>query len=574
MHDLSWLLLLCLPLLILTFPRRTPAARALVVLVFAITTVLYLAWRLDTWRYHSDSLLGFAFQATFLVFELLAIAYDLFSSAYLIRRTDRRVEAAEFANRLAQEADLPSVTVMIPSYNEGPEVVIPSLRAARDLDWPSGRLTIVLLDDGKIPTGIGDLAQYMRERQIKLSAACTALGVKYLHRPDAAGGKGGNLNYGLARTDGEYLGVLDADFQPSRDWLRHAIGFLHYDRETGILQCPQTYRSPDPVAMNLWAPWEIPENQNAFMNVVQPARDALDSAFCVGSGFVVKRSLLEKLGGFPSDTVAEDVTLTLAGLAVGAKTRFLGMKLAHGLAPQSSGEYVGQQCRWAAGAIQHLWHPYGPFRNPELNFVKRIMFLEIIIYWFTFVTIALMVVAPAVYWLVGVPAVPNRHGGGMDVMALRLLVREWVGYTLTGGRVAPLFTLVGKVVTCLPVASVAVLSLLMPGRKWPFRVTKKLSDSRRKAEVCWPVVGPLVVVAALTLLGMYANCSGAVRVVSLSDMTAGNLAWTWCSLAVLGLAILAGVDQPWDLRDDDPDKEVSKVNLGKAAVKLMHRILG
>lgn len=574
MSESTWMMLTIAPLLILVFPCRSAVARALVVLAFALATGVYLHWRWVNWRYGCSSAMGLAYQATFLTFELLGLGYDLFSSAYLIWRTDRRGEAAELAARLAHENVKPTVDVFVPSRTEPAAIVVESVRAACAMDWPRDRLRVVLLDDGKTE-GLDEAdTRIMMQRRRELEAACAGLGAVYLRRPDSEGGKGGNLNYGYTRTSGDYIAVLDADFQAQPELLREIIGFLLYDPGTAIIQTPQTFRNPCPIAMNLGAPWAVPENQNAFMNVIQPARDAQDAAFCVGSGFAVKRSLIDRLGGFPSDTVAEDLGLTLAALALGFKTRFLAKKLAHGLAPQSIGEYTGQQARWAAGSMQHLWHRFGPLRNPGLTFVQRLMFLEMMVYWLTFVTLALMLLAPAAYWLTGVPAVPNRHGSGMEIMGVRWLLREIVGHALTAGRVAPGFVLVGKIVPCLPVAAVTMLSLLVPGRKWHYRVTAKFSESRAHASVCWPVVGPLVALASVIVLGLASNWSGAVSVVPRADIVAGNLVWTWCSLFVLALAILAGVDQPWDPRDDHPDKEAQRFDVGPAALALARRLLG
>lgn len=383
----------------------------------------------------------------------------------------------------------------------------------------------------------------------------------------------------------KYVGVLDADHQPSPEWLATVVAYMERHDTVGVLQIPQTFRNPEITGLNLNSAWFIPENQNAFMRVVEPSRDAWGAAFCVGSGFVVRFKLLAELrglpgdtnehGGFPGDTLAEDVTMTLAGLALGYETHYLAAKLSHGLAPQSIGEFIAQQSRWAVGSVQHLWHRYGPLRNPGLSLVQRVMFLELIAFWLTFVTLALMLLAPAVYWLTGVPAVPNRHAAGMVLMMLaRWASRELAGYALTDGRSAPVFGMVGKVIACFPVAAVVLLALVFSGKSWLWHPTVKTAALRLEPLVCWSALRPLACLAAVTALGLLANATGAVSIVPSCDITTASLVWSFAALAVLGLAALACVDQPWDPKDDDTRNEADRFRPWAALRGLAGRLFG
>ena len=44
-----------------------------------------------------------------------------------------------------------------------------------------------------------------------------------------------------------------------------------------------------------------------FFNTLECAKDAMGSAWCTGTGYVVRRSALDQIGGFPVGSVAEDV---------------------------------------------------------------------------------------------------------------------------------------------------------------------------------------------------------------------------------------------------------------------------
>ncbi len=500
-------------------PWRTPLVRATVFGAFALTTIAYLIWRLDAWRYHATSIAAFSFQVVFIAFELLGLGYDLLSTGYLICRTDRSAEANDCVRRLSDRDDRPLVAVLIPTASEPGAVVAATLDAVFALSQSCLRLIVILCDDGKYKPG--DDAETRAEKRMRRSALvlkcrrlrALGLDIRYRRRKDSKDAKAGNLNSALKRLPHgvRYLGVLDADHQPCETWLTTAVAYLECHDEVGVLQTPQTFRSPDILGINLFAPWAIPENQNAFMRVVQSSRDSYGAAFCIGSGFVVRFSLIEELNGFPGDTLAEDVTLTLAGLSRGYATHFLNEKLSHGLAPRGVSEFIAQQRRWAIGSIQHLFHRYGPLRNPRMTWLQRVLFMELIAFWMTFITMALMLLAPAVYWLTGVSAVPNRHASGMMlIMFARWLARELAGYVLTDGRSAPVIGMFGRVIACFPVAEVVLLALAFPRVAWPWHVTGKPDEIRTSAVVNWVALLPLLGLAAVTALGLLANGSGAV----------------------------------------------------------------
>src|SRR5690606_19833411 len=101
-----------------------------------------------------------------------------------------------------------TVDVYIPTYNEDLSVVRPTVFAAMGLDWPSDKLRIYILDDGK------------REALRDFAAE---VGVEYLIRPDNRHAKSGNLNHALTKSQGELLAIFDCDHIPSRSFLQMTV---------------------------------------------------------------------------------------------------------------------------------------------------------------------------------------------------------------------------------------------------------------------------------------------------------------------------------------------------------------
>src|SRR5579872_739949 len=100
------------------------------------------------------------------------------------------------------------VAVLIPTYNEPVEVLLPTVAAAVALrpvheTW--------VLDDGD---------------RDDVEALARSLGAQYLRRPTHEHAKAGNLNNALGIVDAEFVAVLDADHVASPGFLVRTLGYF------------------------------------------------------------------------------------------------------------------------------------------------------------------------------------------------------------------------------------------------------------------------------------------------------------------------------------------------------------
>jgi peptidoglycan-N-acetylglucosamine deacetylase len=68
-----------------------------------------------------------------------------------------------------------------------------------------------------------------------------------------------------------------------------------------------------------------------------------------------KREALERLGGFPSDTLAADQDLTISMLRAGYKVLYDSTAIGWTEAPETLRDLAKQRFRWAFGTLQCLW---------------------------------------------------------------------------------------------------------------------------------------------------------------------------------------------------------------------------
>ncbi|TDZ17907.1 Cellulose synthase 1 [Colletotrichum orbiculare MAFF 240422] len=246
--------------------------------------------------------------------------------------------------RLMGDDEVPTVDALVTCCGEEDDLVLDTVRAACDIDYPKDRFRVIVCDDGKsagLEAGIAALAM-------------TYPNVHYLARPKYPGVphhfKAGNLNYALDFVHtmpggaGQFMAALDADMIPERDWLRAILPHMLIDPKVALACPPQLfYNTPpsDPLAQSL----------DFFVHVIEPVKDALGVAWCTGSGYVVRREALDEIGNFPLGSLAEDVATSTLMLGKGWKTAYIHEPLQFGTVPEDYGGHLKQRTRWAIGTV-------------------------------------------------------------------------------------------------------------------------------------------------------------------------------------------------------------------------------
>ncbi|WP_030844727.1 glycosyltransferase family 2 protein [Streptomyces sp. NRRL F-4474] len=253
------------------------------------------------------------------------------------RRLTRR--SHEVLVRAWQPAALPGVDLYLPTCGEPLPVLANAYRAVAALDWPADALTVWVLDDADRP---------------EVAALAARHGYEYLVRPDRGHlKKAGNLNHALTLSGAEFIAILDADFAPRPDFLRHLVPYLS-DPAVGIVQSPQCFDTDGTMS---WIQRAAGSAQEWFFRWIQPSRDASDAAICCGSNAVYRRSAIDRAGGFARLDHSEDLYTGLALHAQGFRTLYVPVLVAKGTSPDRVTSFVNQQYRWAMGNLHLLGTP-------------------------------------------------------------------------------------------------------------------------------------------------------------------------------------------------------------------------
>ena len=244
--------------------------------------------------------------------------------------TDFDIEAHDQARD--QNATYPSVDIYLPNCGEDLEILGNQFKAVKSIDYPNYQVWV--LDDAN-------------RDQVRILAELH--GFNYFARPTHELKKAGNLRYAFARTTGELILVLDADFAPCADILRESVHYFN-DEKLAILQTPQFF--------------EVAENQSAvqkgatflqevFYRLIQNFRDRWGASVCCGSNAIYRREALKPYGGAAAVERSEDVNTGLSVLRAGWTVKYLPLNLAKGLSPDTIKAFFNQQYRWCCGSM-HL----------------------------------------------------------------------------------------------------------------------------------------------------------------------------------------------------------------------------
>jgi cellulose synthase (UDP-forming) len=503
--------------------------------VAVVAVIVVLMWRYMVWRWLSTLppiglTIDWVVGALFALVETLAMLGTTIGLIGLTRLSNRTPQVERNLSWLDAQEPPPLVDVLICTLNEDETILERTIIGATSMDY--GRFRVWVLDDGRRP--------WLEE----LSAR---FGVGYLTRTDNAHAKAGNINNALKHVAAlpeppDFISILDADFVPTSQFLRRSLSLLK-ESDVGIVQTPQHFINPDPLQSNLSIAGVWPDEQRYFFDVVLASKDAWGAAFCCGTSSVIRFSELQRLGGFPTDSVTEDYCATLKMKQAGFRTVYLNERLSLGLAPEGLKEYITQRSRWALGFMQIFRGPLGPLRRGNgLGIIDRVSLIEAFLYWFGSYAFRLLgIIVPILYLLL------NVHAVQADVATtLSYYVPHFVGSAIATAwmaqsRVMPIMTDVTQLLAASQILQAVAHGLFKPeGQK--FKVTAKGGD-RSKRFVQWPLLNVFLVYLGLTMAGVvwaFLLEDGT----KLRDSSALCLFWSWYNMIVLTIACMVCIEQP------------------------------
>ena len=504
--------------------KPRPWSRLVIVGILLGLTLRYLAWRSLSTLNLSDPLNG-VFSLGLFFLELLVVGTNILQLFLNLRAKDRSREADRMSVALLNGSFTPSVDIFIPTYNEPTFILERTIIGCQALDYPHKK--IYLLDDTRRP---------------QMQQLAAELGCNYITRPDNLHAKAGNLNHAISLTNGELIVVFDADFIPTKNFLTRTVGFFQNPR-IALLQTPQNFYNTDPIARNLGLEEILNPEEEVFHRQIQILKDAIDSVFCTGTSFIVRRQVLEATGGFVTESLSEDLFTGIQIAATGDRCIYLNEKLSAGLAADNISDHIRQRIRWARGTMQAFFIPYNPLTIRGLNWRQRLSYLEGLTYWMSNVSRAFFMLMPLAYaFLDVIPVEANWQDFLYFILpyaVVQFAIFSWFNYRSRSALLSEIYSSF----LCFPIALTILQALVKPFSSG-FKVTPKGTSSDRIV-FNWGLSLPLLALSIGTIISIWDNTLtlATAETFSITGLALGCI-WSVYNTFLLGISLLILIDIP------------------------------
>ena len=415
-----------------------------------------------------------------IAFVLLAIVYLLIVSMlfiyginflYLSYKAIAQGDRSQASNEAPRV--WPAVTVQLPVYNER-YVAERLIKATANLDYPDGKLDIQVLDDSTDDT-VQIVAAQVAELQRK------GICIEHIHRPAREGYKAGALKHGFATARGDYLAIFDADFIPTREFLKRTIP--HFENDTiAFVQARWDHINRDSSLLTHLQSLAI----DAHFAIEQFARHAAGYWFNFnGTAGVWRRAAIEDAGGWTADTLTEDLDLSYRVFLKGWEARYVGDIAVPAELPVTMNGFRRQQHRWARGSLEcaikllpGVWASTAPIWKKLQSSLHLTGYLvHVLIFGLSLlypVVILLSQQFPQLISLFGITLFFNMTTFAplfFFLSAQRALGRKWV-------PLIPSFALVSVAGMGMMINTVRAALQLIQGKSFPFERTPKFGVLR------------------------------------------------------------------------------------------------
>ena len=369
-------LIISITLLILTFIISIfkPSFRKLLIFTNAIISILYILWRVTT--IPTNNFISFILGITLYSAELLGlISFLIFQFLFT-----KKYKLIPKSLKDFKDGQVPTVDVLICTYNEPLELLKKTIVASKNLNYPKDKFKVYVCDDGK---------------RNELKELCKLYDVNYITRNDNKGAKAGNINNAINIISGDLFAVLDADMIPKKEFLNRTVGYFS-NKNTAFVQTPQVYYNQDMYQYNLSK--NIPNEQDFFMRNIEEARASINAVLHVGTNAVFNRQYVLNIGGYPTCSITEDMAVGMLLQANGHDSVFINEELVLGLSATTFSELVKQRDRWCRGNLQVI-KKFNIFFNKGLTLSQKIAYFDGVIYWLSSIQKLIYILSPIIYLL-------------------------------------------------------------------------------------------------------------------------------------------------------------------------------
>lgn len=265
-------------------------------------------------------------------FLFVSIFFEAFILVTLLSKPARS------ARTRAPSASVPTVAVIVPCYNEA-STVAATCESLLALEYPKDKLEIILVDDGSTDATPAAMAPFAAHPQVRI-----------LRKEN--GGKHTALNAGIALTNADIVGCLDADSFVEPGALREIVKSFDNPKVAATT-----------AAMSVHKPQNLLQHmQNAeyiFGITLRHALSSVNGLYVTPGPFsFYRRAIVEELGGFRHGHNTEDLEMALRLQNAGHWIDNAPRARVYTKAPRTVPALIKQRTRWTTGFMRNVLYEY------------------------------------------------------------------------------------------------------------------------------------------------------------------------------------------------------------------------
>ncbi|MFZ2500607.1 MAG: glycosyltransferase [Minisyncoccia bacterium] len=265
-------------------------------------------------------------------FLFLAIFFESFVLVTLLSKPARDARARQSTK------ETPSVAVIVPCWNEG-STLAATCSSLLALDYPMEKLEIILVDDGSTDNTPTIMASFSEHPNVRI-----------IHKEN--GGKHTALNAGIAATNAEFVGCLDADSFVDPNALTEILHGFALEQVAAVTAAMLVHQPKNMLQ-------RMQSAEYTFGITIRHTLASVNGLYVTPGPFsFYRRNAIEKVGGFRYGHQTEDMEMALRLQHAGYAIENAPRARVYTKSPDTVLKLIKQRTRWTSGFLRNMLGEY------------------------------------------------------------------------------------------------------------------------------------------------------------------------------------------------------------------------
>lgn len=249
-----------------------------------------------------------------------------------------------FDKEIKEIDEYPMISILVPAHNEA-KVIGRTVESLLLLNYPKSKMELIVINDNSSDNS-KEILENIKDRYNNYNFTI-------INTDSLTGGKGKSnaLNIGYTISKGEFIAVYDADNTPDKNALRYLVQTIVMNDELGAVIGKFRTRNKNKNLLTKFINIET----LSFQWMSQAGRWQLFNLCTIpGTNFILRRSIIEEIGGWDSKAIAEDTEISFRIYKLGYKIKLVPQSITWEQEPETVKVWIKQRTRWAKGNIYVL----------------------------------------------------------------------------------------------------------------------------------------------------------------------------------------------------------------------------